>query len=108
MALILDGTTGISTTGNIVGNNIVGNLVLDSFSVVGNITGGNLAVTTNAVINGDLTVLGNASLSGNIVGDRIVNGTTEVAIQTTNCNANINVAGTINVEVLTTKGVKIN
>ena len=107
MALILDGTTGISTTGNITGNNIVGNLTVTVVSASGNITGGNLSVTGNTVINGDLTVTGNASLSGNIVGDRIVNGTTEISVQTTNGNANVTVGGTSNVAVFTTTGINV-
>jgi hypothetical protein len=49
-------------------------------------------------------VSGNASLSGNILGDRIVNGTTELNIQVANGNANLTVGGTSNVVVWDTTG----
>jgi hypothetical protein len=66
----------------------------------------NVAVfaTTGATINGDLTVTGNATLSGNILGDRIVNGTTELDIQVSGGNANLTVGGTSNVVVWATTG----
>lgn len=125
MALTLDGTTGISATGNIYGNNMivtnaltVGSFVPSVLSSTGNITGGNLLTgglisatgsltAGSATINGDLTVTGNASLTGNIVADKIVNGTTEIAIQTANGNANVTVAGTSNVVVFTSGGINI-
>jgi len=56
---------------------------------------------------GDLSVTGNATLSGNILGDRIQNGTTQIDIQTPNGNANISVAGTSNVAVFTTTGLAV-
>jgi hypothetical protein len=59
------------------------------------------------LITGDLSVTGNATLSGNILGDRIQNGTTTIDIQTTNGNANVTVGGTSNVAVFTTTGVVI-
>ena len=79
MAIQLDGTTGISTTGNIVvdGTFTVGTFNPASVSTTGNITGsnlntgGDLSVGGNTILQGDLTVVGNASLSGNIVGDPI-------------------------------------
>jgi hypothetical protein len=58
-------------------------------------------------ITGDLSVTGNATLSGNILGDRIQNGTTTIDIQTPNGNANITVGGTSNVAVFTTTGANI-
>ena len=60
--------------------------------------------STLVSITGDLTVSGNASLSGNILGDRIVNGTTELNIQVANGNANLTVGGTSNVVVWATTG----
>jgi hypothetical protein len=60
--------------------------------------------STLVSITGDLTVSGNASLSGNILGDRIVNGTTELNIQVANGNANLTVGGTSNVVVWDTTG----
>jgi hypothetical protein len=56
---------------------------------------------------GDLSVTGNATLSGNILGDRVQNGTTSFDIQTPNGNANITVAGTSNVAVFSTAGANI-
>jgi len=67
----------------------------------------NVAVfaATGATINGDLTVTGNANLSGNIVGDRIINGTTSIEIPTAGGNANVTVAGVSNIAVFATTGV---
>jgi len=115
MAIQLDGTTGISTTGNIVadGSLTVGTFAPSSLSAPGNVTGANLntsgqlSVGGNAIVAGDLTVTGNASLSGNIVGDKITNGTTSVEIQTPNGNANITIGGTSNVAVFSTTGAFI-
>jgi hypothetical protein len=58
-------------------------------------------------ITGDLSVTGNATLSGNILGDRIQNGTTSIDIQTPSGNANISIGGTSNVAVFTTTGVVV-
>jgi hypothetical protein len=55
-------------------------------------------------ITGDLSVSGNATLSGNILGDRVQNGTTSIDIQTASGNANITVGGTSNVVVFATTG----
>jgi hypothetical protein len=63
--------------------------------------------STGLSITGDLSVTGNATLSGNILGDRIQNGTTQIDIQTQNGNANITVAGTSNVAVFSSSGVEI-
>jgi hypothetical protein len=70
-------------------------------------SGANFANITasSAVINGDLTVTGNATLSGNIVGDRITNGTTSIEIPLANGNATVSVAGTSNVAVFTSSGL---
>lgn len=67
------------------------------------------AVTaSSAVINGDLTVTGNASLTGNVVGDRIVNGTTSVEIPVASGNATVTVGNIANVAVFTTSGITAN
>jgi hypothetical protein len=58
-------------------------------------------------ITGDLSVTGNATLSGNILGDRVQNGTTSFDIQTPSGNANITVGGTSNVAVFSTAGANI-
>ena len=49
-----------------------------------------------------MTVSGNATLSGNILGDRIQNGTTSLDIQSAGGNANITIGGTSNVAVFST------
>lgn len=130
MAVTLDGTTGISASGNIIaGGNITvggtliantysGNLSPENMTATGNvqavnliatanIDGANLNIDSDAFITGNLTVTGNAQLSGNIVGDRITNGTTSIEIQTTNGNANIAVGGVSNVIVFTNSGAVI-
>jgi hypothetical protein len=58
-------------------------------------------------ITGDLSVSGNATLSGNILGDKIQNGTTSFDIQTPSGNANITVGATSNVAVFTTTGLTL-
>jgi hypothetical protein len=58
-------------------------------------------------ITGDLSVSGNATLSGNILGDRVQNGTTSFDIQTPSGNANITVGATSNVAVFTSTGANI-
>jgi hypothetical protein len=120
----------ISATGNISGNFILGNgsqlTGIDATSIQsgtsnvrvassgGNVTtsvGGTANVvvvsSTNVTITGDLSVTGNATLSGNILGDRIQNGTTTIDIQTASGNANITVGGASNVAVFTTTGANI-
>ena len=61
--------------------------------------------STGVAITGDLSVTGNATLTGNILGDRIQNGTTQIDIQTQSGNANITVGGVSNVAVFATTGV---
>jgi hypothetical protein len=64
-----------------------------------------LVQNSGVLITGNLSVTGNATLSGNILGDRIQNGTTTIDIQDANGNANITVGGTSNVAVFATTGV---
>jgi hypothetical protein len=87
-----------------------------SVSVVstnGNIRSNVAGVTVQTIspglvaITGDLSVTGNATLSGNILGDRVQNGTTSFDIQTPGGNANITVGGTSNVMVVTSTGANI-
>jgi hypothetical protein len=52
-------------------------------------------------------VSGNATLSGNILGDRIQNGTTQIDIQTLNGNANITIGGTANTAVFSTTALTL-
>jgi filamentous hemagglutinin len=60
--------------------------------------------STNVNIVGDLTVTGNAVLTGNINADKIFNGTTSIDIPVINGNANITIGGTSNVAVWATTG----
>jgi hypothetical protein len=80
------------------GGNIRSNI---AGSTVQTISSGLVAIT------GDLSVSGNATLSGNILGDRVQNGTTSIDIQTPSGNANITVGGTSNVAVFATTGVVV-
>jgi len=73
MPLSLDGTTGISATGNIVGNNINANTLSvttfapTSVSASGNIQGGNLRTAGLVSATGSITTAGDISITGNIV-----------------------------------------
>jgi hypothetical protein len=112
-------TGDLSVTGSILGGNINSTAITNgnsSMSVIasdGNIRaniGGTTVQTISAglvAITGDLSVTGNATLSGNILGDRIQNGTTQIDIQTPSGNANITVGGTSNVAVFATTGAFI-
>jgi hypothetical protein len=60
--------------------------------------------STNVNIVVNLTVTGNAVLTGNINADKIFNGTTSIEIPVINGNANITVGGTSNVVVWDTTG----
>ena len=121
MALSLDGTTGISASGNIVGNNIsvVGSLSVGSFnpatisvsgnvnggniltggliSATGNISGGNLNVTGNIVDTGALSIIsgsnGNIALVPN--GTGIVTASSALSVSGNVTGGNILTAGTI-------------
>lgn len=87
------------STGNIVFQTLEAN---SSVSFIGP-----TANAVSVVINGDLSVSGNASLTGNIAGDRIFNGTTSIEIPVSNGNANISVGGVSNVVVASSTGVAI-
>ena len=122
MALTLDGTTGVSATGNIYGNNmIVANaLVVGSFSpavisVSGNITGGNLITGGLISATGNITSVGNvagnyilgngALLTGVITSVANINsGTSNVTVVSSGGNVSIGVGGTSNVAVFATTG----
>jgi hypothetical protein len=104
-------TGDLSVAGSILGGNINSTAITfgtSNMSVVasgGNIRaniGGTTVQTISpglVAITGDLSVTGNATLSGNILGDRIQNGTTSLDIQTASGNANINIGGTGNLAV---------
>ena len=79
MAITLDGTTGISASGNITaagniqGGNIIGTLAVSTFSISGNITGGNLLTSGLVSATGNITG-GNVSVStGTVTLGNIVN-----------------------------------
>jgi hypothetical protein len=93
---ISSGTSSVSiiASGGNIRSNVAG-------STVQTISAGLVEIT------GDLSVSGNATLSGNILGDRIQNGTTSFDIQTPSGNANISIGGTSNVAVFSTTGVTI-
>ena len=93
---IASGTSSMAVIAS--GGNIRANI---SGTTVQTISAGLVAIT------GDLSVSGNATLSGNILGDRVQNGTTSFDIQTPSGNANITVAGTSNVAVFGTTGAFI-
>ena len=85
MAITLDGTTGISASGNVTGGNIV---TTGAISASGNITAAYL--------------IGNASqLTGST---KINNGTSEANIGASGGNANISIGGTSNVAVFASTG----
>jgi len=68
---------------------------------------GNVANAVTVVVDGNFTVTGNATLSGNISGDKLFNGTTSIEIPTASGNANITVGGTSNVAVFSSTGLAI-
>lgn len=83
------------------------NVIVESIGSANTVTFQNTGGVANVIITGDLTVSGNASLSGNISGDKLFNGTTSIEIQTPNGNANVTIGGTSNVAVFTTTGLNI-
>jgi filamentous hemagglutinin len=110
-----DGTTpGVLSSNNVDTTSIAnGSAAVQTFNNA-NVTisaGGtsNVALfqSTGLQITGDLSVTGNATLSGNILGDRIQNGTTLIDIQTQNGNANISIGGVSNVAVFSGAGIEI-
>jgi hypothetical protein len=110
-----DGTTPATIDASSVDTTTIANGT-SSMAVIasgGNIranVGGTTVQTISAglvAITGDLSVTGNATLSGNILGDRVQNGTTSFDIQTASGNANITVGATSNVAVFSSTGANI-
>jgi hypothetical protein len=118
MALSLDGTTGISATGNIIssagiisatgniyGGNIIGTLVVSTATFSGNVTGGNLLTggivsATSNIQGGNLRTAGIVSATGNITGSYILgNGS-----QLTGVDATQIINGTSNARVVSSGG----
>lgn len=115
MALSLDGTTGISASGNIVGNNIsvsgtltAGTFSPSSLSASGNITGGNLVTAGVITATGNITgsfILGNGSQLTGIDATSIQSGTSNVRVVSSGGNVTAGIGGTSNVLVISTTGV---
>ena len=100
MALSLDGTTGISASGNITGGNVIasGALIVSSFqptsvSATGNITGA--------------YILGNGSQLTGVDATQIINGTSNAKVVSSGGNIAVGIGGTSNVAVFATTGVFI-
>ena len=118
MGLILDGTTGISASGNIYAGNLIvtGDFVPTNVSTVGNVQGLNLATTGNVSAVGNVTgsnfiasgILlggGNASVGGNVtVGALFTGGAISAAgnIKTASNLLTPNVASSTNLNLGTT------
>ena len=121
MALSLDGTTGISATGNIIssggiisatgniyGGNIIGTIAPAAITVSGNATVGNLLTAGFVSATGNVTgnyLLGNGTFITGLSASKIFNGTSEANIGTSGGNANISIGGTANVFVVATTGI---
>ena len=117
MALTLDGTTGISATGNIYGNNIIvtNSLTAGSFSPAllsstGNVTGGNLLTGGLISAAGNITgayILGNGSQLTGVDATQIVNGTSNAKVVSSGGNIAVGIGGTSNVTVFATTGAYV-
>jgi hypothetical protein len=87
---------------------VAGNLIVETLGNSDTVTfQGPSAGSADVIIDGDLSVTGNASLLGNIAGDKIFNGTTSIEIQTPSGNANISVGGVANIAVFSNTGVAV-
>lgn len=87
---------------------VAGNLIIQTVGTTDTVTfQGLTANAATVIIDGDLSVSGNASLLGNIAGDRIFNGTTSIEIPVASGNANITVGGVSNVLVITSTGANV-
>jgi hypothetical protein len=85
-----------------------GNIVFETLNANSSVSFiGPTANAVSVVINGDLSVSGNASLTGNIAGDKIFNGTTSIEIPVANGNANVSVGGVSNVFVVAPDGISV-
>jgi filamentous hemagglutinin len=87
---------------------VAGNLVIQTVGATDTVTfQGLTANAATVIIDGDLSVSGNASLLGNISGDRIFNGTTSIEIPVASGNALISVGGVSNVLVVSSTGANV-
>ena len=104
MALTLDGTTGISATGNIYGNNIIGTLIQTNVVTAGNVSaGGNVIAVGNVTGN---YILGNGALLTGVITSvaNINNGTSNVTVVGSGSNITVGIGGSGNVAVFATTG----
>ena len=86
MSLTLDGTTGISATGNITGNNVIAS---------GTLTAGTFS-PTNLIASGNITAsffIGNGSQLTGIDATQIQSGNSNVRVVSSNGNVSVAVAG---------------
>jgi hypothetical protein len=114
MALTLDGTTGISATGNIYGNNVIvtntltaGTFSPTSVSAAGNVTGGNILTAGLISATGNITgafILGNGSQLTGVDATQIVNGTSNAKVISSGGNIAVGIGGTSNISVFATTG----
>jgi filamentous hemagglutinin len=87
---------------------VAGNLVIQTVGATDTVTfEGLTANAATVIIDGDLSVSGNASLTGNISGDKIFNGTTSIEIPAASGNALISVGGVSNVLVVSSTGANV-
>jgi hypothetical protein len=87
---------------------VAGNLIIQTVGLTDTVTfEGLTANAATVIIDGDLTVSGNASLTGNISGDKIFNGTTSIEIPAASGNALISVGGVSNVVIVTAAGANV-
>jgi hypothetical protein len=87
---------------------VAGNLIIETIGSTDTVTfQGLTANAATVVIDGDLTVTGDASLTGNIAGDRIFSGTTEIEILDPDEEIVVSVGGVSNVAVFANTGVSI-
>ena len=95
MAISIDGTTGISASGNITGNNVIttSTFAPASVSTAGNVTGS--------------YILGDGSLLTGLSGSSISSGTSNVTVVSSGGNVTTSVGGTSNVAVFATTGAFI-
>lgn len=80
-----------------------------NLSFVGLTTNSVVSFNSNSriLISGDLEVLGNTTLTGNISGTSLNSGTTSIGIPTPGGNANITVGGVSNILVVATTGASV-
>jgi hypothetical protein len=98
MPLSLDGTTGISASGNITGGNVIasGSLIVGSFTPASLSTAGNITGSY---------ILGNGSQLTGIDATSIQNGTSNVRVVSSGGNVTVGVGGTGNIAVFGPTGL---